>query len=425
MVSYNTRLLYTMKLMGDISMWYRVLMKTPVDGKLLNEAAQEVMIRYPYLGKKIVVENGTYVYKENTLPVPVVEGTENLPKYGSKEANEHLILVNYDGNAIYFNMSHCLSAGRGFARWAYSILYAYEKRISGKEPNCPYIRRPDVPPEPGEDFLEPFSNLPEHEPTFRGFGPEVTPIPPSKLEELIGEGAGDGFFVTLVKLDAKEVMAKVKACGGSPATYFGALYYKSFLSLMDEAPDYFNLATACDSSDELGLQETMSLITRFLSFPISKSESGLSVGELAGKGRVLIKEQMDPSLMVDILKKEEKVLKEMETLPTTQEKAMYYAAHTAAIGLTPTALVSYVGRYDLSGLDNVECWEEGGASGGRGLIVLSPGDKFHLILHHRTREKDRTVEAMLEELKKEGLTPEVAHTLPQNHIGLIFPEEDH
>ena len=423
MISYNTRLLYLMKLLGDISMWYRVVMKTPVDGKLLNEAAQEAMIRYPYLGKKIVIENGTYVYKENHAPVPVVEGTKNLPKYGSEEANEHLILLNYDGRAIYFNMSHCLSAGRGFARWVYSVLYAYEKRISGKEPDCPKIRRPDVPPEPGEDFLEPFSGLPENAPAFKGFGPDINPIPPSKLEELIGAGVGDGLYVTLIKLDGKEVMSKVKACGASPATYFGALYYKSFLSMMKEAPDCFNLATACDSSDELGLSKTMSLITRFLSFPITKAESGLSVGELAAKGRALIKEQMDPSLMADILKREEKVLVEMEALPTISEKAAYYAMNNAAVGLTPTTLVSYVGRIDLEGLDNVECWEEGGATGKRGLLVISPENKFHLILHHTVSENDKTVASMVDELKKEGLAPEVVHTLPQNHIGLVFPEE--
>lgn len=423
MISYNTRLLYLMKLVGDISMWYRFLMKVPVDGKLLNEAVQEAMIRYPYLGKKLAVEDGTYVYKENNAPVPVVKGTKNLPKYGSKEANEHLILVNYEGSVITFNMSHCLSAGRGFARWACSILYGYEKRLAGKEPNCPQIRRPDVLPEPGEDFLEPFSNLPELPPTFRGFGSEIRPLAPSRLEELIGEDSGDGPYVTLIKLDAAEVMSKVKACGASPATWFGTLYYKSLLSLMKEAPECFNLAIACDSSDELGLKETMSLITRFLSFPILKDESGLSVGELAAKGRALIKEQMDPSLMIDILKKEQKVLKEMEALPTIQEKATYYAAHNASVGLTPTALISYVGRYDLEGLDHVECWEEGGTTGKRGLVILSPKDKFHLILHHSAGDKDRSVAAMAEELKKEGLNPEVAYTLPQNHIGLVFPEE--
>ena len=39
MISYNTRLLYLMKLLGDISMWYRVVMKTPVDGKQIGRAS--------------------------------------------------------------------------------------------------------------------------------------------------------------------------------------------------------------------------------------------------------------------------------------------------------------------------------------------------------------------------------------------------
>ena len=63
MISYNTRLLYTMMLTGALSMRLRFVMKDPVDGAVLTEAVRETTsTRYPYLMKKLLVQEERFTY---------------------------------------------------------------------------------------------------------------------------------------------------------------------------------------------------------------------------------------------------------------------------------------------------------------------------------------------------------------------------
>lgn len=424
MISYNTRLLYTMMLTGTLSMRLRFVMKDPVDGAVLTEAVRETTkIRYPYLMKKLLVQEEKFVYERNDLPVPVMETCYPLPQYGTKESNYHMILVDYEENRIFFNMCHNISAGRGMARWAFSCLVAYVEKKYGVSLKCDTIRRWDQPPQAGEDFVEPFTDLPDVERTWMGYPSHIRPVLPTQLETMLPGAAGDGLYETTFRLKSADVMQRVKAYHTSPAAYFGVLLYRSLIAQMEEVPDALNLGVACDSSEDLGLQETMSLITRFLHVVVTKEESALPDEELCQKARSLMKAQMDPAIMTEILKKEKQSLIEMETLPDLKSKAAYYMQHSILFDLVPSVLVSYLGKFELGELeDYMITWNVGGVSFGRGIAIVCIKDLFEISFFHQKKENDPTVQAFQKAIGEAGIPVEVDAAVPQNNVGLVFPE---
>lgn len=423
MISYNTRLFFSMKLVGSLSMRIRLVMRDEVDEEILKKAVNDTMTRYPYLGKKVVVRDGAYEYADNPLPVPVLKTTCPLPKYGTEETNYHLILVDYEGKNIYFNMCHALSAGRGMARWICSCLYAYVTEKYGVKLNCPGIRDPFSPPLEGEDLIEPFDHLPEMTGSYEDTGSGVSPISPTELDAILPKGEEEGLFNTFIRLDSKAVMERVKANHASPAVYFAVLINRAFTSVLDEIPEGIRYGIACDSSEDIGCGETMSLITRFLSFVVTKKDGELPMEELCTKGKAMIREQMDPSIIVDLIKSEKKVLEEMENLPSPQEKAMYYMTHSDSFKNVPSFLVSYVGRYDMEELNEyVEDIGCSGANYGRGLVIYCYKNSFTLSFFTPTKKDDPTLQAFLDVLKEEGLAYEVESANPQNDVFLEMPD---
>lgn len=423
MISYNTRLLYTMMLTGTLSMRLRYVMNDPIDGAILTEAVRETTkIRYPYIMKKLVVEDGKFVYQANDLPVPVMATTYPQPQYGTPETNFHMILVDYEENRICFNMCHNISAGRGMMRWALSCLVAYVEKKYGVALKCENIRRWDQAPGAGEDFVEPFDNLPDLERIWKGYPADIKPVLPTQLETMLPGAAGDGLYETTFRMKSADVMKQVKAYHTSPAAYFGVLLYRSLIAQMDEIPVALNLGVACDSSEGLGLQETMSLITRFLHVVVTKEEAALSDEELCQKGRTLMKEQMDPAIMVEILKKEKASLTEMESIPDLKGKAAYYMQHSILFDLVPSVLVSYLGKYELGDLENyLTTLHVAGASFGRGIAICGVKDLFEVSFLHQKKENDPTVQAFRLAIENAGIPVELDVTVPQNNVGLAFP----
>lgn len=424
MIDYNTRLLYSMKYFGALTMRYRFLMKEPVDGDILERAMQKTMKRYPYLAKKVVIRDGAFVLEDNPLPVPVFQTTSPAPLFGTKEMNEHLICADYEGNTIYLTMSHNLGGGRGLMRWCLSVIYQYVWDRYGKDPAWEGVRRPDQSPEPGEELIQPLMDLPEIEPVWKGFGPEVKPILPSELEKAMAEEKEEGQFFTNYMLDEAAVMARVKELHASPAVWFAVIYYRALSRFFSEKPEYMSMGVTCDVSDQYGCSESMSLVTKFLHFVIARDDAGLDTASLCNKGRAMLKEQRDPGATNELLKKERDTLAEMEKLEGVEAKAKYYLNHSLIADMVPSALVSYVGKYAVPGMEEyVDAFLLGGVCSASGLVITAPEGRFCAQIAHKY-EDAKLLTAFEEELAAEGIG--ILHTernVAQNNIGISLPTE--
>ncbi len=424
MIDYNTRLLYTMRFVGALSMRYRFRMRDTVDGTILKEAVQKAVKRYPYLKKKIVLKDGAYVLEDNPQPVPVLKTAYPMPAFGSKEMNEQLFCVDYEGNCIYITLLHNLGGGRGLIRLCLTILYQYVTDRYGEEPYWEGVRKPCDPPIPGEELLQPFDKIPEDTPVlWEGFPPEVRPIMPSALEKGLLKGKEEGYYRTTFSFNEAKVMERVRALKTSPAVWFAVVYYRALISCLSEVPEYTDMGITADVSDRYGLSESMSLITKFLHFVISKEDGKLDTEELCRKGRSMIKEQTDPGATDALLLKERDTLAKMEKLATVEEKAAFYLKNSMIADMVPSALVSYVGKLGAEGMEKyIREFSLDSVSNKSGMVIFSQNGRFSVSVLQGYSE-DPVTEECLKEFKTEGLTPEaVERDVKQNNIGVVFPD---
>lgn len=412
-----------MKVVGAISMRYRFRMKDNVDGDILKESVQSAMQRYPYLKKRIAVKNGAFVLEDNPLPVPVMKTSYPMPSFGSEEMNGHLLCVDYEDNCIYFTLLHNLGGGRGLLRWCLTVLYQYVTDRYGAEPGWDGVRKPYLPPKPGEELIQPFDRIPEDTPVlWQGFPSEVRPILPSALESGLMGGGEEGFFRTTFTLNEDRVIERVKACKTSPAVWFAVIYYRAIVSCLKEVPDFMDMGIACDVSESYGISESMSLVTKFLHFIIAGEDRELDTEALCSKGRSMIKEQKDPGATDRLLKKERDTLTEMDKLPTLEEKVQFYFKNSMIADMVPSALVSYVGRLDVPGIERyVEEFVLDSVSNKSGTVIFAQNGLFSVSMLHGN-ENAPVIEAYIRELENEGLGIEaIEKNKKQNNIGVILP----
>ena len=108
----------------------RVQLDEKVDEKLLNEAAQEAIGRFPYFSVKIGLdEKQNYRLDPNDRPIAVLPEGDKRLLLGSEEVNEHLFAITYRDDTIWFNCSHSICGGFGILFWIKTTLY----QLSGRK----------------------------------------------------------------------------------------------------------------------------------------------------------------------------------------------------------------------------------------------------------------------------------------------------
>ena len=308
-------------------------------------------------------------------------------------------------------------------RWCLTVLYQYVTDRYGEEPAWEGVRKPYKPCMPGEELIQPFDKIPDDTPVlWPGFSPEIKPILPSVLENGLKGSGEEGFFRTTITLKEDRVIERVKACKASPAVWFAVIYYRAVVSCLKDVPEYIDMGIACDVSDRYGISESMSLVTKFLHFVISKEDRELDTEALCSKGRSMIKEQRDPGATDRLLKKERDTLTEMDKLPTLEEKIQFYCKNSMIADMVPSALVSYVGKLDVPGIDRyVGDLILDSVSNRSGTVIFAQNGRFSVSVLHGD-ENSPVIDAYIRELEKEGLNVEAMEkNRKQNNIGVVFP----
>ncbi|MCR4604494.1 MAG: hypothetical protein K5639_00660 [Eubacterium sp.] len=423
MVDYNTKLLYMMNIVGSLTIRVRFEMTDDVDSDILQESVQKAMKRFPFLAKKIVLRDETYYLEDNPAPIPVFETKHPMPDFGSNELDEHLICVDYEGRYIYFTMLHTLSGGPGTLHWAYTTLYQYIMDKYGVEPENDKVRKPYLPPEPGEGPIEALRPMPEMEINWKGFPPEVKPISSSALEEQLAQDDERDYYVSLFTIDEKKLMEIIKKNETSPAAWFAVMYYRSLIRILPEVPEYMDLSLACDLTTHHGTPETISLVTKFLHFVIDREDEKTDDKTLCKKGRQMMKEQLDPGALNHYLNSEQAVIDEMKNCESIAEKTKYYMSHTPALSELPTTLmVSYMGKLDMPGTEKyIKKVGIYGANTQRSLTVNTGNGCFTITVFHPYKD-DKSVNSFEQVLKDAGVEIiSLERSLQQKNVGLKLP----
>ena len=90
--------------------------------------------------------------------------------------------------------------------------------------------------------------------------------------------------------------------------------------------------------------------------------------------------------------------------------------------MVPSALVSYVGNYDIPGMDRyVDQYIVSGVCSTSGMIITAESGEFLLNIAHKY--EDASILSSIEnELIKEGIVPlNEERNIDQNNVGIILP----
>ena len=100
-------------------------LKDMIDGRLLREAVDKTMARYPYFQVRLIADGKDDLFFEyNPTPVPVLN-TDERTILGSEQTSGHLLSVSYWHNRLHIDVYHGLTDGGGIGPFLKTLLYYY------------------------------------------------------------------------------------------------------------------------------------------------------------------------------------------------------------------------------------------------------------------------------------------------------------
>lgn len=117
----DTHLLYEYMNKLPFTVRMKVRLDQPVDAVLLNQAAQEAIVRFPYFSVRVGLdESQSYALEHNNKPLAVLPEADRRLVLGGDEVNGHLVAITYRDDSVWFNFSHALCGAYGALFWVKS-----------------------------------------------------------------------------------------------------------------------------------------------------------------------------------------------------------------------------------------------------------------------------------------------------------------
>ena len=400
----DTHLLYEYMDKLPFTVRMKIRLDTPVDARLLNEAAQEAIVRFPYFSVRVDLdESQSYALSHNGAPLAVLPERNDRLILGSDDVNGHLFAITYRNDCVWFNFSHALCGAYGALFWIKATLYLYLCKACGPLDAPEDIRLPgtDIPEEelayPNE------STLPHDEPTSHYEG-DCNLAMPRSLKYLFNPFVKDDNYYYQLQIPTKPFMDYVKEVDGTPNTVLTAIMFKMASRYFKEKKGtYLSGRIAADYRADLGASASYRDFIRFIHVRYEWSMKDDPIKELSGIGRRAIAKQNQPELGRERFFKVNKVHRGIDEQPTLKKKKRF-ALSNSAFRSDPRDpwSVSYVGKVDWGGMEQHI----------RDVYTISDGDlmlevnalKDHFNIAFQVFNKDeRPLKLFLEVLNEEGI----------------------
>ena len=393
---------------SSIVMHYEMHMKDPVDGAILTWAVNHASQRYPYFRVRVDREGESLVINPNPLPIVVRYGISKPVALCSPESNFHVCAVIYEGNTIFFELSHMMSDGQGRQPWVKSILYYYLTKRYDVELDPTGINLVDSPISEGESG-NPFpEGIPDNEKPFYEDN--------SAWMHLTDYGhVREDLTPTLYKLTCSEDDL-MKLCNGhdsTPATLCTNLYARAIRRVHGESTVYPIVGQMCmNHRPGLGCPDNYHLLIS--AFKMSYSEEffdkDMTEEGTISRGEVLLNSEKQNSLAYAAGYR--KYVEYLESLPTLEEKRK--AARLVPPFATSTFIVSYVRKVDygcaMPYIDSV--YPHIGLPGMSPLLEINAMGGSFCLIFCQNFHTDVYAKAFAEELKDCGIESTLSEPLP-------------
>lgn len=418
----DTYLLYEYMEKIPFTVRMKVCLDENVDRKLLTDAAQEAISRFPYFSVKIGLDEGqNYILEHNDKPIAVIPEKDMRMTLGSDDVNGHLFAITYRDNCIWFNFSHAPCGATGALFWVKTTLYQYMTKKYGSIEPPKDIKLPGTPVTEGELHFPDPDKLPDDEPISRYTGGDSNLALGRTLKYLLNPFAKQNYYYQ-IDIPAKDFLDYAKRIDGSPNTILTALMFKVSSRMFKEKKDTFiSGRIAADYRDDIGAELSYRDFVRFIHVKYEWSMKDESMQKLNMRARGPVIAQNSPELGWERFKKLERVHREVDEQPNLKAKKKH-ASKNSTFRSDPrdNYTVSYVGKIDWGGMD----------AHIKGFYTITDGDLMlelnvvkdtFCITYHLINKDPKPMELFCEELKKEGLPYTVSEQFVRYMPKIRFP----
>lgn len=348
----DTHLLYEYMEKLPFTVRMKVRLDAPVNATLLNESAQEAIVRFPYFSVRVgVSEEQSLTLDHNDMPLAVLPEKDERLVLGSDEVNGHLFAITYRDDCVWFNFSHAVCGAYGALFWVKATLYLYLCKLYGPIDAPEDIRLPKTAIPEDELAYPDESALPHDEPSSHYEGDSNVAIVRS-LKYLFNPFAKDDNYYYQLEIPTAEFMGYVTKVGGTPNTVLTAAMFKMASRYFKEKKGtHLSGRIAADYRADLGASTSYRDFVRFIHVRYEWSMKNDSIEELSMVGRRAIAEQNEPALGRERFFKVNKVHRGIDEQPTLKKKKRF-ALSNSAFRSDPRDpwTVSYVGKIDWGGM---------------------------------------------------------------------------
>lgn len=392
--------------MKKVSFTVRILVKLKenVDHKLLNEAAQEAIKRFPYFAVKVRVdENGGFAFDHNENPIPVLPEENKRLMLGSDKTGGHLFAITYRDNCVWFNFSHSPCGAHGALFWIKSTLYQYLTKKYGEISASSDLKLPGTPIPEKELELPDASKLPDDEPIKRYDGKSSKVGLGRFIKFLLNPFAKDCYYYEIT-IPTDKFIEYAKNIDGSPNTILAAFFFKTVARYFPAKPDdILSGRIADDYRDDIGANESYRDFTRLLHIMYTREMENDPIEKLNRVARGGIILQMQPELSCERYRQVEEIHKGIDAQPDLKSKKKYAASHSLYRSDARDIFnISYVGRTDWGGMEEYIDEVHTITDGDFMLEANALKDKFCLCFQLINKDR-RPVDLFCEVLEEEGL----------------------
>ncbi len=320
----------------------RITMLDDVDGALMREAVQEAILRYPYLSVRAELEDGWYVLKENTAPIPVLESREPIP-LGGAEADGHLIAVRYFGRELEFELFHGLTDGCGNIRFMKTVFYYYCSKKYGVllDRDGVFLKEDPIPE---EEINDPYPDAVSDE-----IVPEGRYVHKGAVQ-LFPEGT-NGMWHSVIKLPEDAFLRFSKQSDGSPAVMTALLMARAVRVVLGETEKPIVCGMAMDMRPVLKKPMAHHSVVSQLFLEYGKKQEKLELSHQATVFRGMVILQSQPENILTSVRNNIGFIKKLENLPDLAARKEFMRGVVARSMYADTFKVSYAGSHSMGAAD--------------------------------------------------------------------------
>lgn len=389
-------------------------LKDKVDGQMLDDALKATQQRYPYLCVKLGVVRDAdgsehYVYDDNPQPWVLSEGQQPVCLF-SEESNDHLLAFCWWNDCIALDFSHVLIDGDSAYRLLRTLLYEYcLRRYDNQLSREGVWVAGDVIDE--AEWTDP-ATLPRPA--------EIRPLPLQERPKAVNLQTAAVCTIAerkeavQIRIAEDQLMQQVRACGATPATFLSLLLARAISRLHpDCTPSAPTVCLAVNLRKAIGTPLAHHSMVGGLFLPFGKELAGKSISEQVKAFRDMVAEQTHPDNLQAYFWQTQDRMDMMEQLPTLQARYEAFAPVNTLMGQVASCLLSYVGKANLGAAERYirEMVAEADSAYMIVVEVSASSGMFNICFSHRFAT-DTYLDAFLDELRSQHLTPEIAARHP-------------